>query len=97
MLTDHQVLIVDFTDVPVLGVSSSLALEEIILEDVDQGRPVYIVGAEGDVKKRLAKLGLLDAVGAEHTVATRKEALELANADLDSLRALTGGEEPTAA
>jgi SulP family sulfate permease len=87
VLTDHQVLIVDFTDVPVLGVSSSLALEKIILEDLGKGRPVYIVGAEGDVRKRLEKLGLVDAVTADHVVATRQEALERANADLDNLRA----------
>jgi SulP family sulfate permease len=87
VLTDHQVLIVDFTDVPVLGVSSSLAIENIILEDLGKGLPVYIVGAEGDVKKRLAKLGLLDAVDQEHVVDTRQEALERANADLDNLRA----------
>jgi SulP family sulfate permease len=84
VLTDHQVLIVDFTDVPVLGVSSSMALENIILEDLEQGRPVYIVGAEGDVRNRLRKLGLLDAVTAERVVASRQEALELANADLDA-------------
>ena len=86
MLTDHQVLIVDFTDVPVLGVSSSLALENIILEDLEQDRPVYIVGAEGDVRKRLQKLGLLEAVGDSHIVGTRQEALERANDDLDVLR-----------
>ena len=86
VLTDHQVLIVDFTDVPVLGVSSSLALENIVLEDRSKDRPVYIVGAEGDVKKRLQKLGLLDAVGQDHVVDTRQEALERANVDLDALR-----------
>jgi len=87
VLTDHQVLIVDFTDVPVLGVSSSLALETMILEDVSKGLPVYIVGAENDVKKRLDKLGLLEAVGRDRVLATRQEALERANADLDNLRA----------
>jgi SulP family sulfate permease len=61
-----------------------MALENIILEDLEQGRPVYIVGAEGDVRNRLRKLGLLDAVTAERVVASRQEALELANADLDA-------------
>jgi SulP family sulfate permease len=96
VLTDHQVLIVDFTDVPVLGVSSSLALENIILEDLEQDRPVYIVGAEGDVKKRLQKLGLLDAVGEARIVTTRQEALESANADLDILRAQMDNSAATA-
>jgi SulP family sulfate permease len=97
VLTDHQVLIVDFTDVPVLGVSSSLALEKIILEDLDKGRPVYVVGAEGDVRKRLKKLGLLDAVTADRVVATRQEALERANAELDRLRAANPAQSPSPA
>ena len=86
VLTDHEALIVDFTDVPVLGVSSSLALEEIILGDLGKALPVFIVGAEGDVERRLKKLGLLDAVTADHVVATRQEALEKANTYLEGRR-----------
>ena len=97
MLTDHQILIVDFTDVPVLGVSSSLAIENMILEDLAKGLPVYIVGAEGDVKDRLKKLGLLDAVSQDHVLATRQEALERANVDLDTLRAEQGDQTPSPA
>ena len=97
VLTDHQILIVDFTDVPVLGVSSSLAIENMILEDLAKGLPVYIVGAEGDVKDRLEKLGLLDAVKQDHVLATRQEALERANTDLDALRAEQANQAPTPA
>ncbi len=50
------------------------------------GLPVYIVGAEGDVKGRLNKLGLLEAVALDHVVTTRQEALEKASAYLDELR-----------
>jgi len=78
VLAEHEILVMDFSDVPVLGVSSSLALEKMILEDLQQRRPVFIVGAAGDVHQRLATLGLIDAVPAEHVVATRQEALELA-------------------
>lgn len=97
VLTDHEALIVDFTDVPVLGVSSSLALEEIILEDLAKGLPVYIVGAEGDVKGRLKKLGLLEAVALDHVVATRQEALEKASAHLDERRGRTPDQAPSPA
>jgi len=97
VLTDHQILIVDFTDVPVLGVSSSLAIENMILEDLAKGLPVYIVGAEGDVKDRLKKLGLLEAVDQDHVLATRQEALERANVDLDTLRAEQGDQTPSPA
>ena len=78
VLNDHEVLIMDFSDVPVLGVSSSLALETMILEDINKGNPVFIVGAQGDVRGRLQKLGLLDVVPAGHVVETRQQALQLA-------------------
>ena len=84
VLADHQVLIVDFSEVPVLGVSSSLALENVILEDLAHGRPVFIVGAEGDVRERLSTLGLLERLPASQIVATRQEALERATALLEA-------------
>ncbi len=79
VLDGHEVLIVDFTEVPVLGVSSSLALEDMILTDIHHGRPVFIVGASEQVKERLASLGLKDKIPAEHVVAEREEALRMAN------------------
>ena len=78
VLPDHEILILDFSEVPVLGVSSSLALETMILEDLSQKHPVFIVGAEGDVLQRLKTLGLIDVLPAEHIVTTRQAALEKA-------------------
>jgi SulP family sulfate permease len=78
VLPDHEVLIMDFTGVPVLGVSSSLALEKMILEDLERRHPVFVAGAEGDVMQRLETLGLIDALPAEHNVRTRQQALEIA-------------------
>jgi len=75
VLSDHEVLVMDFTEVPTLGVSSSLALEQMILDDVNRERPVYIVGATGDVHQRLEKLGILDVIPPERVMATREEAL----------------------
>ena len=83
VLSSHEILIIDFTEVPVLGVSSSLALESIILEDLKQQRPVLIVGAVGDVAERLKKLGVLDLLPPEHVVRTRREALAKATALLE--------------
>ena len=78
ILEGHEVLIVDLTEVPSLGVSSSLSIEKLILEDKQQQRPVFIVGMTEEVRKRLGKLGLLDHIGEEHILATRQEALEKA-------------------
>ena len=79
VLPNHKVLIMDFTDVPFLGVSSSLALEKLILDDLHNGRDVYIVGAHGSVEQRLKKIGILDIVHADHIISTRKTALEQAS------------------
>jgi sulfate permease, SulP family len=89
VLSSHEILIIDFTEVPVLGVSSSLALESIILEDLKQQRPVLIVGAVGDVAERLKKLGMLDRLPPDHVVRTRQEALAKATALLE--REVSGG------
>jgi len=90
VLSSHEILIVDFTEVPILGVSSSLAVENIILEDLQQQRPVFIVGAVGDVAERLAKLGLLQRLPAAHVFGTRQEALTQATALLEAKRPETG-------
>ncbi|MCB1736084.1 MAG: SulP family inorganic anion transporter [Gammaproteobacteria bacterium] len=81
VLDEHQVLIIDLTDVPTLGVSTSLVLEKLIL---DNRRPVFIVGATGDVRDRLNKLGVLASLPAEHIVESRQTALELASTLLDA-------------
>lgn len=80
ILDDHSVLVIDFTDVPMLGVSSSLALEKMVLEDLEQGRSVLIAGAEGAVKERLAKLGFTEALPPDQFFSTKQEALEQAEA-----------------
>jgi SulP family sulfate permease len=80
VLADHEVLVLDFTDVPILGVSSSLALEKAILDDIAAGKSVFIAGAEGDVRARLERLGLLEVLPAERVVASKSDALEAAEA-----------------
>ncbi|MDJ0738960.1 MAG: SulP family inorganic anion transporter [Gammaproteobacteria bacterium] len=83
VLDEHQVLVLDFSDVPVLGVSSSLAIEQIVLNDLQQSRPVFIAGAKGEVRKRLATLGVIDRLPAEQVVDSRQEALQAASDLLD--------------
>ncbi|MTW22698.1 SulP family inorganic anion transporter [Allochromatium palmeri] len=80
ILEEHQVLILDFSEVPTLGVSSSLALEKMVLEDLDAGRQVLIAGAEGDVRQRLDRLGITARLPAEQVVSSSQEALARAEA-----------------
>ncbi|MEO1375472.1 MAG: SulP family inorganic anion transporter [Cyanobacteria bacterium J06635_10] len=74
-MKDHDVLILDITEVPHIGVTSSLALENAIKDAVDKGRHVFIVGATGKTKQRLQKLGILDMLPPSNILMDRVEAL----------------------
>ncbi|MEL6778054.1 MAG: SulP family inorganic anion transporter [Cyanobacteria bacterium J06597_16] len=73
-----KAMILDLSEVPHLGVTTSLSLENAIQEVVDGDRDVYIVGATGQTYKRLTKLGLLKIVPAENFLPSRVEALRQA-------------------
>ncbi|MGL5511534.1 MAG: SulP family inorganic anion transporter, partial [Microcoleaceae cyanobacterium] len=82
-LGDFDVLVLDLSNVSVLGVTASLAVENAIQEAVEKGRKVLIVGANTKVKDRLDKLGLSNLIPPEQMIADRttalKEALVLQN------------------
>ena len=71
LIRNYKVLILDITDVPRLGVTATLAIEDMVQEALNNSRKAYVAGATGKVKDRLAKFGV-DVIG------TRKEALTAA-------------------
>jgi SulP family sulfate permease len=75
---DCDALVMDLSDVPLLGVTASLAIENTIKDAVDQGRKVFIVGATGKVKRRLEKFGIFNIVPIAHLLMDRTEALRQA-------------------
>ncbi len=77
-MKDHDVLILDLSEVPHIGVTSSLAVENAIKDAIDNGRHVFIVGAAGKIKQRLQKLGILNILPPNHIVDSREEALKQA-------------------
>ena len=77
-MKDHDVLILDLSDVPLLGVTASLAIENAIKDAVESGRHVFIVGAAGKIKQRLEKLGILSLLPPENLMLERVEALRRA-------------------
>ncbi len=83
-MADSDVLILDISDVPMLGVTASLAIENAIKDAYEQGRKILIVGASGKVKRRLEKLGVLNFVSREHWFMNRAEALSTALALVDT-------------
>lgn len=82
MVNNFEVLILDLGEVPLLGVTASLAIENMVREAIARHRTVFIVGAEGKVQKRLADLEVLNRLPPENILATRLEALRLAKQHL---------------
>ncbi|MEA5594706.1 SulP family inorganic anion transporter [Rivularia sp. UHCC 0363] len=77
-MKDHDVLILDVTDVPHIGVTSSLAVENAIKDALDKGRHIFIVGAQGKIKQRFQKMGIFSMLPPHHIVMSREEALKQA-------------------
>ncbi|WP_017324347.1 SulP family inorganic anion transporter [Synechococcus sp. PCC 7336] len=74
----YDALILDVTGVPLLGVTASLAIENMVRESVARHRRVYIVGAKDEVESRLKRLDVFDRLPAENRLDNRLEALQLA-------------------
>lgn len=74
-IDSYDVLIVDLGEVPVLGVTSSLAIENAIQEATDEGREVLVVGATGKVRRRLETLGINKLIPNDHWMDDRLQAL----------------------
>jgi len=78
-IEDCMALVVDLKDAPHLGVSSALALEEAMLDMIDAGRSVYVVGASDQQPiNRLETMGVLKIIPAENITDKRAKALKLA-------------------
>ena len=83
MVEKYDVLILDLSDVPHVGVTMSLALEEMVKEARRKHREVFFVGTSGAVKTRLGKLNIWNLLPPQNQVATRIEALQSALTILD--------------
>ena len=70
LVQNYKILILDITEVPRLGVTASLALEDMMQEAKKNSKKAFIAGANEKVKERLSKFGIDGFI-----VETRKEAL----------------------
>jgi sulfate permease, SulP family len=68
-------LVIDLADVPSVGVTAALAIENVIRDVYDKGLQVYIVGASAQIQQRFQKMGLFDLIQPAHRLADRTEAL----------------------
>ncbi len=82
-MKDADTLVMDLSDVPLLGVTASLAIENAIRDAYDKGLQIYVVGASTKIQNRLERLGLFDLIKAEHVLDNRTEALKQAVSQID--------------
>ncbi|MEM7592073.1 MAG: SulP family inorganic anion transporter [Cyanobacteria bacterium P01_A01_bin.83] len=80
----YEILILDLSDVPLLGVTASLAIENIIKDAYEKQHQIFLVGAQGKVKERLRKLKLFNLIPAENCFSERLYALQQAIAYVES-------------
>ena len=85
---DVDAIVFDLGNVPHLGVTASLALENAIKEAQEKGAKIYIVGAAGQTRQRLEKLKVFDIIPAHHLFMDRTHALRTA-ADAIALQPLS--------
>ena len=99
-LKDCSALVMDLSDVPHMGVTASLEIENAIRDAVDQGRHVYIVGAAGNVKRRLEKLGIFQIIPSQNLFTDREDALRqavmMANSETNGQMDVSGVDLPAA-
>jgi SulP family sulfate permease len=77
-LLSARSLVVDLSDVPHIGVTTSLAVEGVVREALGHGCRVYLAGLQEQPRKRFENLGLSKVIPAEHWIAKRADALKRA-------------------
>ncbi len=71
----NKALLIDLTDARFVGVTSTIAIEEIIVSYQSQGRDIMLSSVCDRVKEDFEKLKLLEKIPAEHVFETRLAAL----------------------
>lgn len=77
-IQDCDAVVFDLGDVPHMGVTASLTLENAVEEAVEKGRQVFLVGAAGQTRRRLEKLGMFNLVPPQNLMMSRTDALRAA-------------------
>jgi SulP family sulfate permease len=71
----NKALLIDLTDALFVGITSTIAIEEIIVSYQSQGREIYLSSVCERVRHDFNKLKLLDKIPTEHVFETRLAAL----------------------
>ena len=83
LINSYEALVLDLSEVPMIGVTSSLAIENAISEAIEKGREVLLVGIKGQTEQRLRNLGVMDKIPAQNILSNRTAALRQAFTYID--------------
>jgi SulP family sulfate permease len=92
LINDYRALVLDLSEVPILGVTSALAIENAIEEALEKGRQVFLVGLQGQTERRLKNLGVMEKVPPQNIISDRTTALRQAVNYLDEHLVGFGGD-----
>ncbi|WP_036484674.1 SulP family inorganic anion transporter [Myxosarcina sp. GI1] len=84
LINNFRALILDLSDVPIIGVTSALALENAISEAIEKERQIFVVGATGQTERRLKKLRVVAEIPPENFSGDRTETLRRAVSYVDT-------------
>ncbi len=70
LIKNYKILILDITEVPRLGVTATLAIEDMVQEAQNNSRKAYVVASNNNVVERLKRFGI------QGVLSNRGEALE---------------------
>lgn len=75
IVENYEILILDLTTVPRLGVTALLAIETMMKDAIAKRRDIFLVGATGQVQHRLQRLEIVEKLPTSHKVKERSIAL----------------------
>ena len=78
IVENYEILILDLKSVPRLGITALLAIETMLKDALAQKRQVFLVGAFGQVQRRLQCLEILQQLPSSHQLPQRLDALQKA-------------------
>jgi len=76
---NYEALVLDLSDVSIIDFTSSIAIEDIILDAQEAGHHIFISGAKDNVRTVLSHQGILDLLLPEHQYGSRLEAIKHAS------------------
>lgn len=83
-IEEYEILLLDLSDVPMIDTTTCKAIEDIIHDNLDFGREVYVIGFDDRVFEVMDRLGTLSPLDRTHVVKTRIEALRHAALSLEA-------------